>query len=525
MVDVLREIERKYEAGDGRDPGAPPGLPDLAGLPGVASVTEAEPFDLDATYYDTEDLRLATTGATLRRRTGGGDAGWHLKLPADPHDPGVRDEFREPPADETPPALTSLLRSRLRAAHLVPLMRLRQRRTVRRLLAADGALLAEVGLDEVRAERYGPGGRAAAWTEIEAELGQGQDPALLDAIEARLTAEGSGVRRSTAPSKLRRALTETAPGGPGAAGPAPGSGSGAGPEPRTPATAGDVALRYVRAQVRVLVETDPAVRRDLPDSVHRMRVATRRLRGAFRTHGQVLDRTVTDPLGAELAWLAGELGIDRDQEVLTQRLTARLDELPRALRLGPVRGRLVTFSHARRRGSRRRLLAVLDGARHLALLEALDALLAHPPLRAAAARPPEAVVARAVRRDHERLARHVGEALAARPGPERDLALHEARKCAKRVRYAAESARPVFGGAAKRFAARIAELQEVLGEHQDSVLTRAALRDLARQAHAAGEPSFTYGVLHEREAGRAAEAEATLPLLWSALLREPASFP
>ncbi|MFG3258001.1 CHAD domain-containing protein [Streptomyces sp. NPDC048172] len=523
MADVVREIERKYEATDGTGLG---GLPELGGLPGVASVVDKEPFELDATYYDTEDQRLAQGHVTLRRRVGGQDAGWHLKLPADPKDPGVRDEVHAPVADELPAALASLVRSRVRGEPLLPVMRLRQRRTVRELRDADGVPLAEVGVDEVRAERYGPGGGTAAWTEIEAELGQGQDPALLDAIDARL--RDAGLRRSSAPSKLRRALDETAPKaekkhrkhrksrrkGPPELDGARGE------------TAADVVMAYVRAQVTAVVELDPAVRRDVDDSVHRMRVATRRLRSAFRSYGAVLDRSVTRPVGEELKWLAAELGVDRDREVLTARLAERLAEVPRPLRLGPVSGRLRTFSHARRTGSRRHLLAVLDGARHLELLTTLDALAVHPPLRVkSAAKPPEEVIRKAVRRDYDRLAAHIGEALAAPPGDERDLAVHEARKCAKRARYAAEAARPAFGRDAKRFVSRMTELQELLGDHQDSVVARLALRDLAGQAHAAGEPSFTYGLVYAREREIAAEREAALPGLWSAIMRDAASFP
>ena len=56
-------------------------LPDLGGLPGVASVAPAQEWRLEATYLDTPDLRLAAHRHTLRRRTGGHDAGWHLKRP------------------------------------------------------------------------------------------------------------------------------------------------------------------------------------------------------------------------------------------------------------------------------------------------------------------------------------------------------------------------------------------------------------------------------------------------------------
>ncbi|KIF03237.1 hypothetical protein PL81_25435, partial [Streptomyces sp. RSD-27] len=84
-------------------------------------------------------------------------------------------------------------------------------------------------------------------------------------------------------------------------------------------TAAAHVLAYLREQRDALVAQDPAVRRDLPDSVHRMRVATRRLRSALATHRKVLDRTATDPLREELRWLAAELGADRDREVLVER--------------------------------------------------------------------------------------------------------------------------------------------------------------------------------------------------------------
>src|SRR6201990_620347 len=76
MVTDTREIELKYEAGPGTV------LPPLEDRPQVP--TEAEPAEqkLEAEYYDTEDLRLLRAGVTLRRRRGGTDSGWHLKLPA-----------------------------------------------------------------------------------------------------------------------------------------------------------------------------------------------------------------------------------------------------------------------------------------------------------------------------------------------------------------------------------------------------------------------------------------------------------
>ncbi|GAA2661397.1 CYTH and CHAD domain-containing protein [Streptomyces lunalinharesii] len=526
MVDTVREIERKYEAGGrGSALGAAPGrLPDLSRAARVAAVVERAPETLDARYYDTADQRLAADRITLRRRTGGPDAGWHLKLPATL--PGVtgsvRDEIRAPLADAPPPELTALVRSRTRDAPLVPLVRLRTRRTVHELHDAAGALLAEVAVDDVEAWRLHPDGAPgpARWGEIEVELAPGATAGqeLLDAVEEVLT--GAGARPAAAPSKLARALTETAPHRPAEGAAARPASAGA---DRTDGhrgrTAGDVVLRYVRAQVRALVELDPAARRDLPDAVHRMRVATRRLRSAFRSYGAVLNQAATDPLGAELKWLAAELGIGRDQEVLTERLTAALAEVPRPLRLGPVSARLRTWSVRHRAGARDRLLAALDGPRYLALLEGLHALLDAPPLRGPAARPAPRVVAGAVLKDYRRLARRVEAALDAPAGPARDEALHRARKAAKRTRYAAEAAGPALGRPARKFTRRTKEVQQLLGDHQDSVVARAALRELATQARSAGESGFTFGLLYGREEARAACRERELPALWAEVSR------
>ncbi|MFD7817260.1 CHAD domain-containing protein [Streptomyces sp. NPDC059785] len=495
MADTKREIERKYEGPAASEAAVPP---DLSGVPGVADVIDKGITRLDATYYDTADQRLAADSLTLRRRTGGDDAGWHLKLPvAD----GVRDEIHAPLSETVPDRLTALARSRIRDAELVALVRLATSRHVHELVDGEGSPLAEVSLDRVRAERLHGGADTAEWTEIEIELADGQDPAFLDKAGKHL--RKAGLHRSASPSKLAKALAET----------------GSRTKPRKhehaePVTAGDHVLAYLRAQRHAVIELDPAVRLDAPDSVHRMRVATRRMRSTFRSFGNVLDRAVTTPVAVELKWLAGELGVDRDHEVLTERFTEALDALPRPLLSGPVRNRLRAWSTARGGDSRRRLLAVLDSKRYLDLLAALDRLLAEPPLREAAAAKPHKVLAAAVRKDFEKVAALVEHALDLPSGGDRDVAMHEARKKAKRTRYAAEAATPALGKPAKALTKAVKSLQNLLGEHQDSVMARESLRELADQAHAAGESTFTFGVLYGREEQRAAVAEAGLPGTW-----------
>ncbi|MFJ5835923.1 CHAD domain-containing protein [Streptomyces shenzhenensis] len=497
MADTKREIERKYESDDS-------GLPDLTGVGGVANVLDMGVVELDATYYDTADERLAAHAVTLRRRTGGTDAGWHLKLPVAP---GVRDEIRAPLSDRVPHALAALTRSRIRDAALLPLVRLRSARDLRHLVDADGKLLAEVSMDAVTAERLTGDGGTAQWTEIEVELAEGTAPGFLDKVEKRL--RKAGVQPSASPSKLARALADTAP--------PESEGRPARPAaPAEPVTAGDHVLAYVRAQRDAIIELDPAVRRDEYDSVHRMRVATRRMRSAFRSYGKVLDRTVTDPVGDELKWLAAELGVDRDREVLTERITAALGELPRTLVTGPVRARLRTWANVSRGGSRRRLVDVLDSARYLTLLDTLDVLVTDPPLLPAAAGKPEKVIAKAVRKDFAKVSALVEQAIDLPPGHDRDLALHEARKKSKRTRYAAEAATPALGDPAADLTKAMKSLQTLLGDHQDSVMARQTLRELSVVAHTAKESAFTYGLLYGREEQRAAAVEAELPEAWRA---------
>lgn len=501
MADTKREIERKYESDES-------GLPDLTGVAGVATVVDKGVAELDAVYYDTPDERLAAAAVTLRRRTGGSDAGWHLKLPVSE---GVRDEIRAPLSDTLPDELAGLVRSRVRGAELVPLVRLLSTRDVSELLDADGTLLAEVSVDAVVAERLTEDGRTAQWSEIEIELADDGDPAFLDKVDKKL--RKAGVRPSDSPSKLARALRDTAP----KKGRKKDRKKAGAPAPGKPVTPGDHVLAYIRVQRDAIVELDPAVRRDVFDSVHSMRVATRRLRSTFKSFGKVLDRTVTDPIGEELKWLAGELGVDRDREVLTERLTEALDALPESLVTGPVHARLRAWSQKDgHTGPRHELIDALDGPRYLALLTSLDAVLANPPLLAAAEGDAEKVITKALRKDVGKVAALVEEALAQPPGADRDLAMHEARKKTKRTRYAAEAAQPLLGRPAKTLVKDMKSLQTLLGDHQDSVMARETLRDLAHQAHAApGESAFTYGVLYGREERRAELAEGELPSTWA----------
>jgi CHAD domain-containing protein len=110
-----------------------------------------------------------------------------------------------------------------------------------------------------------------------------------------------------------------------------------------------------------------------------------------------------------------------------------------------------------------------------------------------------------VRGSVRRLRRHIVTARRA-SAAERDQSLHAVRKAAKRVRYATEIARPELGGA-KDVVRAAKRIQTVLGERQDTVVTRELCRRFGVVAFADGENAFTFGRLHALEQARAERAE------------------
>src|SRR5215472_181850 len=492
MAIEIIEIERKYEALQEA------ALPDLAGLPDVAGESDPEEQTLRAQYYDTDDLRLLRHGITLRRRTGGGDAGWHLKLPLGEDS---RTEIRLPPgrsSRQVPAELAGLVRVFTRGAELRPVARITTVRQRRILLDEAGDSLAEVADDDVSAQVVGDPATLSQWHEVEVELTRG-GPGLLDA----------GLRPAGRQAKLERALADqlAAAGLPAGAPPQLAS-SRPGPTPRS--SAAEVIMAYARAQVRALMSYDPLVRRDVPDAVHQMRIATRRLRSLLRSFGHVLRRGELESLGGELKWLGDALGTARDAEVLDAHLRGALEKMPPELVLGPAAARVRVHFAPVEAQARSAVLEALDSERYLALLDGLDRLLADPPLTAEAGQPAARVLPPAVRRARRRLRRARGMPT----GPDRDAALHEARKAAKHARYSAEAVSPAFGKPARRFAKRMQKVQSALGEHHDGVVARAVTRELGVEAHLAGENAFSFGVLYEQDACRARDLEARARDAW-----------
>jgi CHAD domain-containing protein len=494
VVSEHRETERKYQADS-----AVLTLPPLEDLPQVGSVSGAEEETLDAEYYDTSDLRLIRSGLTLRRRRGGADEGWTLKLPVNGDS---RDELWLPLGEQDsaiPAELTGLVRAFTRGEPLQPVAHITtvRRRTV--LRDGAGASLAEVVADDVSAQSLGASTTISGWQEAEIEL-TGGDMRLLEAADRRL--RSGGLRRAEHSAKLERALADRLPP------PAPVT------QPGPKSSSAAVLLAYLRDQSGVLKAYDPLVRRDEPDSVHQMRIAARRLRSTLQSFGAILPSPATRALRDELRWLGGVLGESRDAEVLAERLEELVHQTPVELVMGPVAARIQAHFAPLQAEARHGVLEALDSERYVTLLDALERLLNDPPLTAAAGRPAGEELPKAVARAYRRVHKRMRRAHQAPPGADLDVALHEARKAAKRVRYAAEALRPVASKQARRFGGLMKDLQSVLGEHQDAVITRQCLRDLAVRAALAGENAFAYGVMYEAEATRAGRLQDQAWQVW-----------
>jgi CHAD domain-containing protein len=461
------EVERKFDVVDSTV------SPSFDGLAAVARVELTPSQALDAVYYDTPGRDLATHRITLRRRTGGSDAGWHLKLPAGRD---ARTEVRAPlsDGDDVPAELRDVVLAIVRDRPLQPVARITTQRAVHQLYSIGGTPLAEFADDQVTAWADGDDAEQS-WREWELELSEQAvadgiaDAPLLDRLTNRLL--DAGARPAGHGSKLARVLDGSAP--------------------TLPAPAVDDPVhRAVAEEVENLLVWDRAVRSDVYDSVHQMRVTTRKIRSllqasesAFRLSG---DAWILD----ELRQLASVLGIARDAEVLAERYESALDELPDELVRGPVRERLVEVARRRYRSGWRKSVAAMRSQRYFRLLDALEGLVAVEPTPAAEGE--ESSSDATIESGYRRVRKQAKRANKAEI-EHRDEALHRIRKGAKRLRYTAAAT------GAKKVSDAAKTIQTLLGDHQDSVVSRTHLAQQAEAAHAATEDTFTYGLLYERE--------------------------
>jgi CHAD domain-containing protein len=481
--------------------GASPGfrVPPLDDLDDGMSALARPDVVLQATYFDTPDLRLTRAGASLRYRS---DDGWTVKLPTDGQhgDALHRSELHVDGPPGTPPAAAlDLVRPFARSVPIGVVSRLRTLRRRVDLFDAAGERLGEVDDDEVSVldgRRVG-----ARFREVEVEIGASAPADLQSRIVERLRNAGAGDPDPV--PKVVRAL------GPRALEPP----DVVARELDDGATAAEVVRSAIANALRRLMVHDAGVRLgDDAEAVHQARVATRRLRSDLRTFRDFLEPEWNESLREELKWLGAELGTVRDGDVLVDRLRSHARRLPDEEHL--VVERVISRRSAERDDAHTELLDAYRGSRYVELLDRLVDAIREPLFTEAADGRAAEVLPEVVKGPWK----HLRDAVDALGDAPPDESLHDVRKRAKRCRYAVEAVAPVVGKRAREFASRVADVQEVLGEHQDAVIARTWLGKAA--ADLSPNEAYAAGMLAGVELGAASTSRDAFPAAWKSAAKK-----
>ncbi len=454
-------------------------LPKLSGEP-------LPPQVFTSTYFDTENYQLAQAGITLRYRAKARKGVWQLKLPRDMA--RLELEFsgdrRQPPEP-----LINLLFAHLRKQPVKPIARLRTRRTGIRVGGLKNPV-ADVVLDSVVALE---GRRVTCHLyELEVELMGGNDT---DLRRIEKTLREAGAQDGDPRPKVFQVL-----------------GLGL-PVPIDPMPPSSSPIEHVKAslrtQVKLILAHDPGTRLGTdPEELHKMRVATRRLRAYLRAAQSMLVPNWVEHIRTEVAWLGSTLGPVRDLDVLL----GHLDKECSTLRVPERRAfeGLLDRLRQQRLAARVTLLQALESDRYLALLERLETGIQSP----------------AMGEGNDSLTDIAGAAfkklrriIKANGLDANDTTLHQIRIKGKKARYAAELAQTSVGKPAVRFLRHAKEFQDLLGEHQDALVTEQRLRKLLRQAQGR-LAAFSLGRLIERQCERRRIVRAALPKAWTKLKKQ-----
>ena len=437
---------------------------------------------LDSTYFDTPRAGLRLFGITLRRRIGGTETGWQLKVPSGT----AREELQsEWPTKALPLPMEQGVQGLLAGESLDAVARIMTTRTAYQLLNADNQLVLEIADDQVESGPPEDDSALRSWREIEAELGPAGKKK--DLKRARKLLQAAGAAPSTSRTKLDRTL-------------------GTLPDGQVPAveadTVGELVAAYLTAQCDVLASNDVGMRTGQL-AVHKTRVAARRLRSTLRVFGDLFAAAPAEELNDELSWYADLLGEVRDRDILSSRLTKLIAELPPEQVRGPVEAQITKTLAVERQQAVDELQEAMRSTRYQKLIQLLRGWKTAPPFTDAAREDAKVAVKyakKAKKKAYKRL----------RKADEDIELLHRARKAMKRARYAAELAKPA-DKKMKRVARDAEELQTLLGEHQDAkVVANFLSRFTSAQDGEVAESTFTCGVLTTNELNRAAGIRASL---------------
>jgi CHAD domain-containing protein len=440
---------------------------------------------LISTYYDTTAYDLAHARITLRHRIERGKKAWQLKIPLG----NDRQEIEVAGIQADPPdALLQLLTLHLGHRKLVPIVMLRVWR--RGVLVSDRRRpLAEVVLDNVTVVRDGC--VIQRFRELEIEQRQG-DEASLRSLERRMREAGACDHDGR--PKFFRALSLPAP-----------------TPPKPPEAEAPVVdyLKWALAQhVEGLVAHDPGTRLGTePESLHQLRVVTRRLRAVLRTARPILLPAWVMSLQQELSWLSELLGPARDLDVQIAYFaeeSAELDARDRKLL-----AQFISHLCTQREAVQQMVLSELTSARYFELIRRLQQAAQAPPVVES-----PLTVHQLATREFKKLRKAIGRLA---PSPS-DTALHKIRIKTKRARYAAELARSSVGKSASRFLKSARAVQDQLGIHQDAIQAERHIRQFLKYSTSV-RAGFVAGRMVERQRHRRDTVRKGMKMLFKTLLK------
>lgn len=436
-------------------------LPRLLGTPLPRKI-------LTSTYYDTESYDLAHARMTLRYRVERGKKAWQLKLPlyGDRQEVEVLDQHQLPPA-----AFLDLLVIHLGQRKLAPIVTLRVRRSS--VLVRHNRLpVAEVSLDSVSVVKDDH--VIQRFRELEIEQ-LGSDKELIEDIERQV--RRAGAHDHDGRPKLFRALALPAP------------------APDAPPAADAPVVDHVKwalaQHVRWLMAHDPGTRLGTEiESLHQMRVATRRLRAVLRAARPMFVPEWVASLANELSWLSEFLGQARDLDVQIAYFngeTTWLDARDRK----PLE-QFVAYLQIQRERLQQVVLSELTSARYFELVRRLQQA-AHDP---SVVETPVTLheLAKGEFKKLRKAIRHMG------PSPNH-ATLHAIRIKTKRARYAAELAVWSVGKPAARFMKQARAVQDLLGQYQDSITAETYIRAFLKRSTSV-RAGFVAGRMIERQRQR-----------------------
>jgi CHAD domain-containing protein/adenylate cyclase class IV len=435
-------------------------------------------------YLDTASFDLLRRGGALRVRGGAGAAKLCFKGSAVLEGEALRRlEIEEPLAAGAPDPVQAIeLPRRIRdyvepvvlLRPLLEIARLENHRVRHTLLHLLSGAQAELCIDRVRV--LSSHGVIGTFVEVEIEAKRGGSEAFASLATALVERLGLAYAR---PTKLERALL--------AAGRTPPRLQARRPELRAEMPFREAAARVFRVGFEALRAAEPLARLGEDDEgVHRMRVATRRLRAAFRIFAPAFGPTRLSTAKRLFGQTGRALGPVRDLDVMLSRMPALSLDLPEPLagELAPLFDLLVEL----REDQRRRMLAWLTSRSRLRAMERFESLLARLERRYAIGAERDAAPRRARRRGAgdqptgevalellHAAARRVfkrGDKVAKHSPPE---TLHELRIAVKRLRYTADALEGVAPKELILWLKQTVEIQDLLGTYNDARVMEARL--------------------------------------------------